>query len=466
MNSRPNAFKLQDVQGSKRILWNTMYSHRCFIGLCLYFVFLFVVAPFQLRGYDTFYYWDWSRHLDISYYDGPPIIAYWIKLSTLLLGNTLFALASVAIFSTIGSCFILYKTARLFFSEKEGYEVVLFWLFSPLTTLDLLKQTTYDNPSTFFWIVTLYFCMRFIKENHIKHLYFIGLSFGLLLLSKYTGIILMPGLLCFLLSTPYRYLFKTIHFYAAVSISLLLISPIIIWNYQHHWVSFTYQLTTHLDQVHTFILFLVSFFVCINGMLLPLVNVKFNHQPSGKTRDVVQLCLSICLCFFLFYLFFAFQVKIRPLWMQPFLATSALLIPFWQHPVKKMLLLIYIISTVGISINSVFLFKKPAHFHDFEAIKSLNTQHAFLPKAVVTTDWMQARLLFFLKNKPTIYTLNSCYQSCNQYGLWSRNLDAQLRHAKEFLYIGHSDERAYLQQHGYQCKPWVMEGLLTYYCTA
>ena len=37
---------------------------------------------------DEAYYWQWSRHLAAGYYDGPPLVAYVIHLSTLIFGQT------------------------------------------------------------------------------------------------------------------------------------------------------------------------------------------------------------------------------------------------------------------------------------------------------------------------------------------------------------------------------------------
>ena len=46
---------------------------------------------------DEAYYWLWSRHLAISYYDHPPLIAYLIRLGTALFGDTVFGVRSMAI---------------------------------------------------------------------------------------------------------------------------------------------------------------------------------------------------------------------------------------------------------------------------------------------------------------------------------------------------------------------------------
>src|ERR1700733_10721059 len=108
------------------------------VCLIFYFASLLLLAPISLLSFDTYYYWDWSRHLALSYYDGSPMIAYFIKLSTLLVGDNLFALSFVGIAVTALTSRIIYKTARLFLSKEASYITISLWLFSPLVTMDLL----------------------------------------------------------------------------------------------------------------------------------------------------------------------------------------------------------------------------------------------------------------------------------------------------------------------------------------
>ena len=205
----------------------TLYKRIIFI----YFICLLALAPTGLLMFDSYYYWDWSRHLAISYYDGPPMIAYWIRLSTFLFGDTIFALNMVGIIAVACTSGILYKTARLFLCQNASFISVAFWLFSPLVTQDLLKQVTYDTPLMLFWALSLYHVVKYVRYARIKSLYWIGFSLGCLLLSKYSGIVLIMSLLIFLVSTRYRNVFKIPAFYAAIGLAALLFSPVIFWNY-------------------------------------------------------------------------------------------------------------------------------------------------------------------------------------------------------------------------------------------
>ncbi len=58
---------------------------------------------------DEAYYWDWSRHLSLSYYDGPPLMAYLIRISTFLLGGaTAFSVKLTSVLcATVGAFFYI-----------------------------------------------------------------------------------------------------------------------------------------------------------------------------------------------------------------------------------------------------------------------------------------------------------------------------------------------------------------------
>jgi len=55
--------------------------------LFLFRVLYVLYSPLDLTPEEA-QYWDWSRHLDLSYYSKPPMVAYANFLTTSLLGNT------------------------------------------------------------------------------------------------------------------------------------------------------------------------------------------------------------------------------------------------------------------------------------------------------------------------------------------------------------------------------------------
>lgn len=426
--------------------------------IALYFLLILFIAPIHLLALDSYYYWDWSRHLALSYYDGSPMVAYFIKFATVLFGDSLFALNFVAIASTALTCFVIYKTASLCLNKEASYITVLVWLFSPLVTLDLINQTTYDTPLTLFWALTLYFTIKYIQFNRNQDLYYVGLSIGLMLLSKYSGIVLVLALLVFLVATPYRRLFKSIHFYLALILAIIVFSPVIIWNAQHDWISIRYQLNTHqMQHAHNSIgSMLKSFFniflPAINFLLIPPILYLFKSAP--RKSPVFYLCLIICITFILFYLLVASKATIRGYWLSQYLITASILAGYcyqtWSYRNSTYLLIgFYILTSVIFLMNNTTFFsfgysKKLAYY---QWIQQLNHSSEKLPETVITPGWFEARMLFFLKNKPTIYTFD-CGSVQNQYKFWSPDLKT----LSEVLYIDTFDRVSCVQKYFNQCQ--------------
>ena len=166
---------------SKSLSESTFRPHDLFVGLTddtsvdfkfmarrliwIYFGLLCLMAPFNLLAFDTYYYWDWSRHLDWSYFDGPPLVAYLIRMMSFLFGHAVYGLAFTAILCTALTARVLFKTARLLLDEPSCYIVTLLWLTSPLITQDLLVQLTYDTPMMLLWSCVVHDALRYLQTH-------------------------------------------------------------------------------------------------------------------------------------------------------------------------------------------------------------------------------------------------------------------------------------------------------------
>ncbi|KTD42154.1 glycosyltransferase family 39 protein [Legionella parisiensis] len=439
-------------------------SRNVYLFLTVYFTILLLIAPINVLSLDTYYYWDWSRHLALSYYDGSPMIAYFIRIATSLFGNNLFALSCVGITVSALSSWLIYKSARFFLSQKASFIAMLSWLFSPLVTLDILRQTTYDTPLALFWASTLYFTVKFIQTNRVRDLYFIGVSAGLMMLSKYSGIVLILSLLIFLIFT-YRSVFKTKHFYFATLLAIIIFSPVILWNYQNNWQSFIYQLTTHKLRheinpfYHTIKTFFTQFVPSLNMMLLPPFLVR-NHKMDKKSALIVTLCRIVCITFLCFYLYTSSKAEIREFWLTPYLMSSAILLGYWatsDHNRKFAILLIMFYAVISLFVlidnTSKFNVIKSKKLVVYHLIQKLNFTYPQLPDTIFTSGWFAARMLFFLENKPTIYTLG-CDTAQNQYALWSADINKKIadKILKEALYIDRYDRQSCLEKYFDRCQ--------------
>ncbi|MFZ0422499.1 MAG: glycosyltransferase family 39 protein [Xanthobacteraceae bacterium] len=197
---------------------------------------------------DEAYYWLWSRKLAASYFDHPPMIAYFIRIGTALFGDTRFGVRSMAIVAIIIASVLVYALTVILFDTRRGGLLAVLWF-------NLMPHTTFfavimypDTPAILFWLLTCVAAAQVWKTGRGEWWYLVGAALGLLLLSKYTGVFLLFGIAAWLAgSAKMRVWLTRPEPYIAAVIALVLFSPVIIWNAQHHWASFAKQFGRALD---------------------------------------------------------------------------------------------------------------------------------------------------------------------------------------------------------------------------
>src|SRR5271156_6626777 len=66
------------------------------------------------------YYWNYAQHLDIGYLDHPPMVAWLIKLGTLVFGDTEFGIRLGGIACTVVTALFSYRLTRNLFGEASA----------------------------------------------------------------------------------------------------------------------------------------------------------------------------------------------------------------------------------------------------------------------------------------------------------------------------------------------------------
>ena len=203
------------------------------------FVQLVYNQTLQLH-YDEAYYWVWSKNLQLSYYDHPPMIAYLIRLTTLFSDKEFFIRLTGVICSSV-TVIMMYLTAKRLFNQKTADITVILALAWPLLEGNFFI-TTIDCPLIMFWSISIYCLARGLVLGEKKFLLLAGITIGLDLLSKYTAILILPGVFIdLLLSQQNRKLLWSPLTYLALILTVVVFSPVVIWNAQHEWISFSFQ---------------------------------------------------------------------------------------------------------------------------------------------------------------------------------------------------------------------------------
>jgi len=212
---------------------------------------------------DEAYYWLWSRHLALSYYDHPPLTAYLIRLFTLF-NTSEFTVRLAAVFCMGVATIYTYLLAKKIFNEKTAVYSVVMLVSLPATNMGFTIVTP-DAPLMMFWAVSMYYAYLALTENNTAYYILAGISIGFLLLSKYTSILFLGTLFLFLMFKMPKKLLD-LKAWGAIAIAFLVFSPVIFWNYQHDWISFAFQY--HHGTTDAFRLRFDSFFEFLGGQFL------------------------------------------------------------------------------------------------------------------------------------------------------------------------------------------------------
>ncbi|AFY69314.1 hypothetical protein Pse7367_1016 [Thalassoporum mexicanum PCC 7367] len=123
----------------------------------------------------------------------------------------------------------------------------------------------------------------------------IGLLVGLACLGKYHGFVFGLGLTIFCLVSPHhRRVFWSPWLLAAISLFLLAIAPMLIWNYQHDWASFRFQSARAVPQAGYNLVGLAVTFLSGIGYLFPSFGLPL-WWVSGRSALKVLAVLGTSL---------------------------------------------------------------------------------------------------------------------------------------------------------------------------
>ena len=185
---------------------------------------------------DESYQWLWSKHLALSYYSKPPLIAYTQFVGTSLFGDTAFG---VRFFSPVISALLSVIVLRFFtktVNARAGFFLLLITTATPLLSAGSILMTV-DPLLVLFWTAAMVSGWRAVQPNApLRYWLWTGLWMGLGFLSKFSYQ-LISWVLFFILWAPARKSLRRPGPYLALLINAICLLPVLIWNHQHGWIT-------------------------------------------------------------------------------------------------------------------------------------------------------------------------------------------------------------------------------------
>lgn len=397
---------------------------------------------------DETYYWQWSRHLALSYFDGPPLVAYVMHGFIALFSMSGIVVKLSAILCTSMGVFFVYRLAKVLFDEKTAYAALVILILSPSVQYFYLFST--PDPILFcFWSMTLYCFYMAIQNNSTPYRYLASASLGLTILAKYTGVLLGTELFIYLLVSPnYRKELKNLHWYIGLTLILLILSPILIWNWQHDFAGLAFQYHHGISAVKVFQWELMIAFLGIQlGMANPFFFIANVYFVSNYWKKIVfddkllYLAIPFLGTFFFFFYEGLFKRSHTTWPLCAYVSASILLAYFIIQYHKKIWYQSIILFNIGfILLYHILVFSGLMSIHkdvwDKKLIAETNAAYQVGDVVISNRYEIASQCAFYLKNHPQTYILDN--SDPRQYQYWRIPVldKIQSGRIKSALYIG------------------------------
>lgn len=288
---------------------------------------------------DEAYQWLWSKHLALSYFSKPPMIAYVQFLGTTLWGDNAFG---IRFFSPVLGAIL--GVAILRFLAREVNAQAAVWLLlivnaTPLIALGTVLMTI-DPLVVLFWTLAMIIGWRAIQPGATtKDWLLVGLMMGLGFLSKYNAALqIVCWAIFFALYPPARRQLRRPGPYLALLVFALGTLPVLIWNAQHGWIT-----VEHVGanaglggQWKPTLRFVGDFLGLEFGLMNPVFFVGSLWAMAAfwqRRRQQPLLLYFFCMGapVFLGHLAYAFRSRILPNWIAvAIIPMFCLMVMYWQ----------------------------------------------------------------------------------------------------------------------------------------
>jgi 4-amino-4-deoxy-L-arabinose transferase-like glycosyltransferase len=262
---------------------------------------LVIHLPFLTRyGYhhDELYFIACGNHLDLGYVDHPPLVPWIARLATELFGHSLFGLRIFALLSGAAAVFLTGLLVRRLGGGRFAQGLAcLVMLTTPvfLRTGNLFCILAFE---LLFWILGYHIIVRIIQEDRRWLWLWLGLVVGLGLLTKFSLLFFVCGLVAGLLLTDMRRHFGSLRLYAAGGIAFLIFLPNLLWQIKHGWptISFIINLNKNLMEGISLFQFIAGQFLYMHPLnaMMWIVGLVFFFSRKGKPyRLLAWLWISV-----------------------------------------------------------------------------------------------------------------------------------------------------------------------------
>jgi hypothetical protein len=295
-------------------------------------------------GNDEVYYWTYALFPDWSHFDHPPmvgIIAQIFSLNLLLQDDFFLRFGSIVL-SAI-STWTIFRIGSKIKNTTTGLYAA--FLFTGSIYCSLISGFSFspDASLVFFWLLSMNAMADFlpaetITGNERKKILWFGLVAGLAMISKYQGAFLWFGVFAYVIFYNRNWL-KEISFYLSGIISFVALLPLLVWNIQNDFISFTFHsnrvtpaLEVRPDYFFTEIFGQVGYNNPVNYVLIVIALIALIKKKNFIERKYARFLLTMTIPLWVVFTGFSVFRSTLPHWTSPaFLALMLLAAAYWSE---------------------------------------------------------------------------------------------------------------------------------------
>jgi len=293
-------------------------EHQPFLYLIIFVaLFRLLVAPNLGLGADEAHYLIYALNLDYSYFDHPPLVGWVQYIFTSLFGIGEFGSRVSAITIGFATSILLYKLVYQIDKNAKASFIAVLALHGSFIFNALFLMLMPDTLLFLLIIPIIFVVIKLQKDQKTINWIYLGLLLGLAGLSKYTAVLfIIPIILYFIIKKRYD-IFYNPKIIISIITAFLLIIPVLYWNIENDWISFTYQ-SNHVvgsTQINW-----DGFATSIVGQLLaynPLLSfIAFYglYRAFKSKNDTLFLSALFGLVLFLFFTYSSLYKTALPHW--------------------------------------------------------------------------------------------------------------------------------------------------------
>lgn len=294
---------------------------------------------------DEMYYWVWSKHLSLSYFDHPPFISWLIKLGLPLEGFGNAVRWPAVVFGHL-SILLWIQLAKKWLNENDLKLFLYLLLLNPVTGVGQIVLTP-DVPLMVLWPLTLLAFFDALKTRRVGSYIAVGVFSGLGFCAKYHMVFFFPAALLWLLID--RQWSKIRFSYVLYSLLAFFVfsSPVTIWNYLNDFASFRFQLTRGLGKPWSFA-WVSDYLGGQLAFIFPTIFImaivaSISYKQLREKKWLIYMAWLLPL----FFLLSSFKGRVEPNWTSTSLP-ALFLLAIEVHKAKKWLYITLVIWGVSI----------------------------------------------------------------------------------------------------------------------